>query len=85
MPDILGAALQIKISSNNMFILQLQSIATTCCNESFHYYFHNLQIAALEAFLRFEERVGQWTPRSVDTGVLFMLHVHTLQYYGLFH
>ena len=55
MPDILGAALQIQISSNNMFILQLQSIATTCCNESSQYYFHTPQIATLEAFLRFEE------------------------------
>ena len=34
MPDILGTALKIQISSNNMFILQLQSIATTYCNES---------------------------------------------------
>ena len=55
MPDILGAALQIKISSNNMFILQLQNIAIICCNESSQYYFHAPQIAALEAFLRFEE------------------------------
>ena len=55
MPDILGTALQIQISSNSMFVLQLQSITTTCCNESSQYYFHIPQIAALEAFLRFEE------------------------------
>ena len=52
MPDILGAALQIQISLNDMFLLQLQNIATTCCNESSHYYFYTPQIAALEAFLR---------------------------------
>ena len=35
--------------------LQLQSIATTSCNESSQYYFHTPQIAALEAILRSEE------------------------------
>ena len=52
MPDILGAGLQIQISLNSMFLLQLQNIATTCCNASSHYYFYTPQIAALEAFLR---------------------------------
>ena len=80
MSDILSAALQIQISSNSMFILQLQSIATTCCNESSQYYFHTPQIAALEAFFYgLKGCVGQWTAGSVDTGALFMLHVHTLQ------
>ena len=62
MPDVLGAALQIQISSNNMFILQLQSIAITCCNESSQYYFHTPQIAAQEAFLCFEELCRTMNP-----------------------
>ena len=72
MPDILGTALQIQISSNNIFVLQLQSIATTCCNESSQYYFHIPQIAALEAFFfGLKSCAGRWAPGSVDTGALF--------------
>ena len=72
MPDILGTALQIQISSNNMFVLQLQIIATTCCNESPQYYFHIPQIAALEGvFFGLKSCVGRWAPGSVDTGALF--------------
>ena len=50
MLDTLGAVLRLDDFSNNILILQLQSIATTSCNATSYNILHIPQIAALEAF-----------------------------------
>ena len=65
MPDILSAVLQIHNLSNNMVIMQLQSVATTSGDESSHTFLHIPKIASPEVFYSLKS-CTRWKNHSKD-------------------